>query len=77
MIHKFQAKTDCFAFRDEKGGPGCSALNGMLCVTTGQCPFYVEHEEAKERAQRARLAAMDKGYYLDSGKYSPLTQTAI
>lgn len=71
MYKKYKPKADCFGYAKYRDGHACSALNDMLCVTHGKCPFYASRKEAAEKSKASRARAMEKGYYIGNGKYEP------
>lgn len=55
-------KTNCFAYKDGK----CRALDVYKC---GNCKFYKPKELQQEQAQKAKLRAKSKGYYMGTLDY--------
>lgn len=71
MAKMYEPKKDCFGYPEDEGGPACSVLLEMFCMTRGVCPFYASREEVAEKSKLCRLRAMQKDYYLGTGKYEP------
>lgn len=64
---RFEPREDCFGY---KGG-GCVVLSEGLCVTAGRCAFFKTREQAKADMERARVLAVERGYYATGEKYTP------